>query len=369
MTLESVSTSICENLSTLFIHDPSQLLSDQTSEQRIAEIVRKSSENLSSDLRKRVWSEFFDVGPLEALLNDQSITEVMITGSTSIYFERSGKLAKHEDRFLSDLSFRNFVQRVCREANVIPTLDAPFVDGTWRNWRLHMAIPPSVPSPTLTLRRHPDNPWTLSDLQNAGWASQDAIDYLRALVIERKNFLIIGATGSGKTSVLNACLQQTELNERSILIEDTSELRIPNSVSTKLLTRRDPHRILRDIDQSELLKQSLRMRPDRLVMGEIRGGEAKDLLMAFATGHSGCMGTLHAENARQALIRLEMLIQVGAAQWSLQAVRTLVLLSIQAIVVVKKDADGKRKLDGIYKIASLEEVGFLLERVFFETKN
>lgn len=363
MTLESASNSVCENLSKLVIHDPSQLLTDETSEQRISEIVRKSSEGLSPEMKKRVWDEFFDVGPLEALLADHSITEVMITGADSIYFERGGKLEKHNDKFLTELSFRNFVQRVCREANVIPTLDAPFVDGVWRSWRLHMAIPPSVPTTTITLRKHPDNPWTFDDLEKNEWASRESISYLLALVREKKNFLIVGSTGSGKTSVLNACLQLTEINERSILIEDTSELRLPNIVSTKLLTRRDPHRILRDIDQSELLKQSLRMRPDRIVMGEIRGGEAKDLLMAFATGHSGCMGTLHAESARQALIRLEMLVQIGAAQWNLQAVRTLVLLSLQAIVVVKRCEDGKRKLEGIYKIASLEDVGFLLERV------
>jgi pilus assembly protein CpaF len=148
-----------------------------------------------------------------------------------------------------------------------------------------------------------------------------------------------------------------------VIIEDTSELKIPNDAGVKLLTRRDPHRNLRDIDQSELLKQALRMRPDRIIMGEIRGGEAKDLLMAFATGHTGCMGTLHAENARQALLRLEMLIQLGAPQWSLHAVRTLIWLSVQAVIVVARGPQGVRKLEGVYKIASLEEVGFLIERM------
>jgi pilus assembly protein CpaF len=150
--------------------------------------------------------------------------------------------------------------------------------------------------------------------------------------------------------------------DRVVMIEDTSELHSPNSASVKLLTRRDPHGHLRDIHQSDLLKQALRMRPDRIVMGEIRGEEAKDLLMAFATGHTGCMGTLHAETARQALIRLEMLIQLGAPQWGLHAVRTLIWLSLQNIVVVKKDKAGRRVLDGIYRVTALEEFGFLLER-------
>lgn len=244
------------------------------------------------------------------------------------------------------------------------TLDCPFADGKWNEFRVHLALAPSTSVPAaIALRRHPRSPWTFERLREAGWASERGLAALKSLVDERANFLVVGPTGSGKTSVLNACLGSIAPEERAIAIEDTSELAAPNAASLKLLARRDPQGALREIDLGELLRQSLRMRPDRIVMGEIRGAEAKDLLMAFATGHSGCMGTLHADSARQALLRLEMLIQLGAAQWSLSAVRTLILLSLRAIVVVARGLDGRRRLDGVYRIASLEDVGFLVEKV------
>ncbi len=247
---------------------------------------------------------------------------------------------------------------------MMATLDCPFADGRWHDMRVHLIIPPaSGDEAVITLRRHPKNPWSFSRLREQEWAREDQLCALSRLVSEKSNFLIIGGTGSGKTSVLNACLAEIPISERALIIEDTSELKAPNAISSKLLSRRDPQGHLKDIDQSDLLKQALRMRPDRIVMGEIRGGEAKDLLMAFATGHRGCMGTLHADNARQALLRLEMLIQIGAPQWNVQAVRSLIWLSLQAVVVVGKNDKGQRKLDGIYKIASLEDIGFLIEKM------
>jgi pilus assembly protein CpaF len=333
---------------------------DAPARRALASVIR----NVDPSLGRRLEEEYFACGPLEALLQDTAISEIIINGGEAIWFEREGKLARHDDRFLSALSYRNFIARVSREAGMQATLDCPFADGSWREFRAHLIIPPaSGDQAVLTLRRHPKNPWTLATLAEKGWASAHAFAALEKLVHEHANFLIVGGTGSGKTSVLNACLQLLPAAERAVIIEDTRELKSPNGASSQLLTRRDPNGHLRDIDQSELLRQALRMRPDRIVMGEVRGPEAKDLLMAFATGHKGCMGTLHAESPRQALIRLEMLIQLGAPHWGLQAVRTLIWLSVQAVVVVGRDADGKRRLEGIYRISSLEDVGFLLERL------
>ena len=317
----------------------------------------------SIETHSRMQAEYFSAGPLEPLFADSSITEIIVNGPESIWLERNGRLEPWADRFLSPLTYRNFIARLSREAGVQASLDCPFADGHWRGCRVHLIIPPaSGEHAVLTLRKHATIPWTLERLNEKSWAKPEALALLSDLVKEKKNFLIIGGTGSGKTSVLNACLSRLGDTERTIIIEDTSELRPPNTISSKLLTRRDPQNLLREIDQSELLKQALRMRPDRIIMGEIRGGEAKDLLMAFATGHSGCIGTLHADSARQALLRLEMLIQLGAPQWSLQAVRTLIWLSVQYVVVVGRTEDGGRKLDGIYRIASLEDIGFLIEK-------
>lgn len=313
---------------------------------------------------ERIENEFFHSGPLEALLADDEVTEIILNGPESIWFEKSGCLHRHSDTFLGELTFRNFVARLSREAGMNANLNHPFADGRWRECRVHLIIPPATQSQALlTLRRHPRSPWSFESLLAHRWSEEKPLNELKELVRSRKNFLIVGSTGSGKTSVLNACLQEINTSERAVIIEDTDELVAPNLASVKLITRRDPQGQLREVEQSDLLKQALRMRPDRLVMGEVRGGEAKDLLMAFATGHSGCIGTLHADSARQALLRLEMLIQLGAPQWSLHAVRTLIWLSLQAIVVVNRDPSGKRRLDGIYRITSLEETGFLIERV------
>lgn len=312
---------------------------------------------------ERLESEYFGLGPVAPLLASPTVTEIMINAFNSIWFEIEGRVQVLNDSFVSEFTYRCFFERVCREAKINTSLDLPFGDGEWRGCRIHAITPPaSGQTNVMTIRRHPLNPWTLTRLQDLQWASEAAFLELQRLIDEKRNFLVIGGTGSGKTSVLNACLNSMPQTDRVVMIEDTSELHSPNSASVKLLTRRDPHGHLRDIHQSDLLKQALRMRPDRIVMGEIRGEEAKDLLMAFATGHTGCMGTLHAETARQALIRLEMLIQLGAPQWGLHAVRTLIWLSLQNIVVVKKDKAGRRVLDGIYRVTALEEFGFLLER-------
>ena len=183
------------------------------------------------------------------------------------------------------------------------------------------------------------------------------------LVEQKRNFLVVGTTGTGKTSILNACLKSLGSNERTVIIEDSRELTLSNSASLRLLTRDDPQKILPPIDQGDLVRHALRLRPDRLVIGEIRGPEAKDLLMALSTGHSGSFSTLHAATAAQALIRLEMLIQLGAPHWNLQAIRRLIFMSLQAIAVVGRGQNGARQLQGIFILSSLEETGFLLERL------
>lgn len=357
---------INEDLQNLDCIDPMQIMNLKSEQQDQA--VRKLIENFlsksKSDSVGRILDEYFGFGPIKNLVDDESISEIIINGEKNIFFERSGKVEKHLDSFLSALTFRNFIHRLGRLTQTQANLDLPFVDGYFEDFRVHIAIPPATQlNVSITMRRHPKCPWTLKLLEAGGWASSEAIGEVKKLVQNRKNFLVVGSTGSGKTSVLNACLGELPENERAVMIEDTSELKVPNQISTKLMTRMDPQKLLRDFDQSELLKQALRMRPDRIIMGEIRGNEAKDLLMAFATGHTGCMGTLHAESARQALLRLEMLIQLGASQWNLQAVRTLILLSLSAVVVVKKNDSGLRVLDGIFKITSLEETGFLLEKI------
>ncbi len=312
----------------------------------------------------RIEHEIFGCGPLEVLLGDAGITEILINGPNSIWVERDGQLERFGDQFISRVSYHNFLQRLQTEARVQANLNRPFADGYWRDFRLHLIIPPlATGEPHLSLRRHPKSPWTLSALELAQWAPSSAIQKIRQIIEAKSSFLVIGGTSSGKTSVLNACLQEIATDERVVCIEDTSEIQLPNHASTKLLSRIDLNGLLRDVDLAELLRQSLRMRPDRIIIGEVRGNEARDLLMAFSTGHRGGMGSLHAENPRQGLMRLEMLVQMGAPQWSLRAIRHLIFFGIQYIINVVKAPEGRR-LEGIYKLSSLEEHGFCLETIY-----
>ncbi len=366
--LSSIHEQITAAIASLPDTDPFNLSSQDEqshdSDTQMRKLVARICSSHPAEISQRFDDEYFRAGPIEPLFLDPEITEIIINGSDSIWFERSGKLHLWKDRFMSQLTYRNFIARMSREAGFQATLDCPFADGKWRDCRVHLIIPPASGSQAVvTLRRHPPHRWTFERLCGRGWAKPAAVEFLKGIIAQKQNFLIVGCTGSGKTSVLNAALDILPDSERCVIIEDTDELKNPNSISSKLLTRKDPQALLKEIDQGQLLRQSLRMRPDRIIMGEIRGGEAKDLLMAFATGHSGCIGTLHADSARQALLRLEMLVQLGAPQWSLHAVRTLIWLSLQAIVVVARAPDGSRVLEGIYRVASLEDVGFLLEKV------
>lgn len=307
------------------------------------------------------WSlELYDSGPLAQLLNDPDVTEVIAQGHEAIVFEKHGQLQLLHDAFLSPLTFRNFIFRLMQEAQIRTDFQQPCSDGQWREFRVHLIQRPLVPYEFhLTLRRQQPVAFTLEDLKNKEMLSQEQKLILEHIVQEKKNALVIGPTGSGKTTLLNALLQEAK-GERIIALEDTVELKMPNTISTSLLTRYDSQGHLKNFDMSDLLRQSLRMRPERIVVGEIRGGEATQLLMALATGHSGSFGTLHAEDPWQALLRLEMLTQMGAPQWTLQSIRQLIFQSLDMVIVVDQ-VDKKRKLKGVFEISSLEPHGFLLE--------
>jgi pilus assembly protein CpaF len=326
-------------------------------------LIRKKIDSTNAEIKGRLENEYFNYGPLGPLLESEEITEIAINSYNSIWYEQNGKMNSYCDCFLSELTYEHFLQRFYLEIGVEPSLGNPFVDSYWKGTRVHIVgnYLNKANSVKVTLRKHKKANWTLDDLETRLWSTSEETNILRQVIRERKNFLVIGPTGVGKTSVLRALLNECPLSERILVIEDSLEIGELNSASTHLMTRYDSRSILPDITLTDLVKQSLRMRPDRIIVGEVRGGEAKDLLMALATGHEGSASTLHASNPNQALIRLEMLIQMGAPNWSLSAIRKLLSFSIDFLVACQKTETGHRKLAGIYKIAGIEENGLVIE--------
>lgn len=333
-------------------------------EKIIKDIILKYGSSL---YQKRLIDELCGYGPLEPLLEDNSVNEIIINNRKNIAFEKKGVICVLPDEFLSKITFNNIVERICVEAHLTVNLKKPFSEGRWKNFRAHIIRPPLVREDFhLILRKHPKNKWTFDRLMEESWAPDSAVSILKRFIQKRLNFLIVGPTSCGKTSVLNACLQELPENERVVTIEDADEICVPNAVSTKLLTQTAPESSLAFVSQEVLVKQSLRLRPDRIVMGEVRGAEAKDLLLALSSGHRGSLGTIHGETHHQALWKMETLVQIGAPQWQSTTIRRLILSGLRGVIVLERK-DSLRLLKGIYEITSLEQTGFLFESLYERT--
>jgi len=338
------------------------LASETPNREALAQICE--NENLDVALQNRIVSEFCGLGPLDEILFSESITEILINSYSKIWIETSEGLVEYHDYFWSPSTYRQIIERMLYQCGHDLRIERPYVEARFAGSRL------TVISSELThreiavsIRRFPKSPWTLEQLQKNQWAPPQVLSFLQSLMKEKKNFLVVGPTGSGKTSLISALLMSTANNERSVIIEDTDEIPLPNEVSLKILTRSALDNQTMNVQQSDLIKRSLRLRPDRIVVGEVRGEEAKDLLLALSTGHAGSFGSLHAADPYQALYRLETLVQMGAPQWSLQTVRRLIQLGIEFIVVLERDQKGLRKFKGAFKICSLEEHGLCLDQV------
>jgi len=314
-------------------------------------------------IQRRLNQEFFGFGPIDSLVKNQDVTEIVINGPEDIYFEKMGAFYSHVDSFYSQATYESFVHLLCQLSQINYNYNIPCGDGRFENFRVHVISPPlTVNHPQITMRQHRNSPWSLEELQEIEFCTSEQLKLLKKSIKEQLNILVIGPTGVGKTACLNALLGAVSSKERVIAIEDTDELELPNSMSLKLLTRFDVNGQLKNYSQSDLIVQALRMRPHRLVLGEVRGPEAKDLLLALSTGHRGAMCSLHAESARQALMRLEVLVQLGAPQWSVQVVRNLVALGLDLVVTLNFEGS-KRKLKSVHSVKSVESFGVTLEQI------
>ena len=308
------------------------------------------------------WSRF---GPLTALLHNPQVTEIMVMGARDIYVEVDGKL------ILTPLSFdsedqlmdvaRYIVESVGRRIDAAnPLCDARLEDGS----RVHVAIRPvAVDGPMVNIRRFIRGPLDMEDLIRLGSCSESAFGFLKAAVMARANILVSGGTGSGKTTLLNVLSGYIPQNERIVTIEDAAELQLRQRHVARLEARpAGPD--TREVTIRDLVVSSLRMRPDRLVVGEVRGPEALDMLQAMNTGHDGSMTTLHANKPRDALARLETLVLMAGYDLPLRAIRGQITSAINLIVHLERLRDGTRKVVHISEVSGMEEEVITMQEVF-----
>ncbi|MGO8753391.1 MAG: CpaF family protein [Thermoguttaceae bacterium] len=295
--------------------------------------------------------------PIEALLNDETVTEIMVNGHEKIYIERRGRLEytglsfPSADALLS--AVHNIAQWVGREiTEEHPVLDARLPNGS----RVHVIIPPSARQGTyLTIRKFSREALTLDDLVRYGSISPAAKEFLEICVRLRKNILLAGGTGTGKTSLLGALSRAIPEEERIVVIEDTSELRLIQAHCLYLEAKHADAAGKGGLDVRELFRNSLRMRPDRIVVGEVRGGEALDLVQSMISGHAGSMSTVHAETPRDALIRLETLSLMSDVEIPIYVARAQVASAIHLIVQIARfSEDGSRKITRITEARGID---------------
>lgn len=306
----------------------------------------------------------FANGPLEPLLADASITEILVNGFNTIFVEREGKIEASGVSFLGDDWLRLWVKRILAEQNRRIDQASPFADATLSDGsRVHIAFPPIAKSGVcVSIRKSSPIPWTLDRLSRNGSYSPHHLKFLLEAIRQRKNVFISGGTGSGKTSLLSALLSECSPAERIVALEDIAELR-PNHPHFLSLESRSANQEGRgEIPIHRLLREALRMRPDRLVVGECRGAEALDVLMALNTGHSGSMATIHANSPRDALRRLETLALLKSENLSETALRNLILGAVNVVVQLSR-ANGKREICSIAEVKGLDAGTLLLREI------
>jgi pilus assembly protein CpaF len=280
-------------------------------------------------------------GPLQAYLDDPTVTDVMVNGADDVWVDRGEGLTRAEVRFEDDLAVRRLAVRLAESCGRRLDDAAPFVDAALPHGvRLHAVLPPLVDRIAVSLRIPRHRSWSLDDLVRSGAVAAAAVDLLRQMVVGHWAFLVTGGTGSGKTTLLNALLAEVDPRERLVIVEDTRELRPVHPHVVRVQTRPPNIEGAGGVDMQTLVRQSLRMRPDRIVVGEVRGPEVVDLLTALNTGHRGGCGTVHANSAPDVLPRLEVLGALGGLAEG--TVRRLAGVGLDATVHLERDGRGRR---------------------------
>ncbi len=335
----------------------------------IAEVRRNQKLPVGIDpqrLEKEIYDEAMRLGPLEDFLADESITEIMVNGPDQVYVERNGKLELSGQTFMDDDSVLGVIERIVapigrRIDESQPYVDARLPDGS----RVNAIIAPlSLTGPCITIRKFTKIPLTVDDLIRFGTWTRSASDFLRICVIMRKNIVVAGGTGSGKTSLLNVLSSFIPPTDRIVTIEDAAELRLGQPHVIRLEARPPNIEGRGAVPIRDLVRNSLRMRPDRVIIGECRGGEALDMLQAMNTGHDGSLTTVHANSPRDVISRLETMVLMSGMELPSRAIREQIASAIDLVVHESRLSDGSRKVVCISEVVGLEGQQIIMQDLF-----
>lgn len=313
-----------------------------------------------------IQHETFGLGPLEPLLSDPEISDILVNNSSQVYIERFGKLQKTDICFRDDKHLLQIIERIVSKVGrrideSSPYVDARLPDGS----RVNAIIPPlAIDGPALSIRRFGMEPLKLNDLLRFGTMDSRIAHVLQGAVKTRLNILISGGTGSGKTTLLNVLSEYIPFDERVVTIEDSAELHMKQDHVVRLETRPPNIEGRGEVTQRDLLRNALRMRPDRIIIGEVRGGEALDMLQAMNTGHDGSLSTIHANTTRDAMARLETMVLMAGMDLPERAIREQVTSAIDLVVQLVRFSDGTRKIVKVSEITGMEGNTIVMHDVF-----
>ena len=317
-------------------------------------------------LQTEVYDELFGFGPLEPLLSDRTISDILVNGANNVYIERAGLLERIEATFKDDDHLMQIIDRIVsrigrRIDESSPMVDARLPDGS----RVNAIIPPlSLNGPVLSIRRFGVNPLTMDNLLDYETLTPEMAEFLNASAKSRLNILISGGTGSGKTTLLNCLSAYIPTEDRLVTIEDSAELKLQQPHVVRLETRPANIEGRGEITQRQLLRNALRMRPDRIIIGEVRGEEAIDMLQAMNTGHDGSLTTIHANSARDALARLETMISIAGLRLSDRSMRQQIASAIDLVIQVTRLTDGTRKVSSISEITGVDGEAVTMQELY-----
>jgi pilus assembly protein CpaF len=307
-------------------------------------------------LARRIEDEVLGLGPLEPLLSDPTVSDILVNGAKSVYVERRGKLEQTPITFHDDAHLMNIIDRIVsavgrRVDESTPMVDARLADGS----RVHAIIPPlAIDGPMLSIRRFAVERLGMADLLRLGTVTEPVAKVLRAVVLGRLNVVISGGTGAGKTTLLNVLSAFIPPTERIVTIEDSAELQLQQPHVVRLETRPPNIEGKGEVSQRELVRNSLRMRPDRIVIGEVRGAEALDMLQAMNTGHDGSLTTVHANTPRDALGRIETMVSMAGIAFPIRALRAQITSAVNIVVQVQRGEDGRRRIVSLQELSGME---------------